>query len=83
MYLIKHDYVNSLKFIKNARVNGSRFSDLNYYEAYIIYKTSNISNARKYIKKYVDNESDPDILHTLKLIQSFINKKSSLAQVCC
>ena len=73
LYLIKHDYVNSLKFIKNARVNGSRFSDLNYYEAYIIYKTSNISNARKYIKKYVDNESDPDILHTLKLIQSFIN----------
>ena len=74
LYFIKHDYVNSLKFIKDARANGSRFSDLNYYEAYIIYKTGNTSDARKCIKKYIDNESDPDIMHTLKLIQSFVNE---------
>ena len=74
LYFIKRDYANSLKFIKYARVNGSSFLDLNYYEAYIIYKTGNISNARKYIKKFMDNESDPDILHTLKLIQSFANE---------
>ena len=74
LYFIKHDYVNSLKFINFARANGSKFSDLNYYEAYIIYKTSNITVARKYIKKFIDNENDPDIIHTLKLIQSFMNK---------
>ena len=49
LYFVKHDYDNCLKYIELSRNNGSSFSDLNYYKAYIFYKTKDINTAKKEI----------------------------------
>lgn len=74
LYFIKNDYDNCLEFIKKARDNGSNFSPLNFYEAYIIYKTKNINTSRKEISRLLDCENTFETVHTLKLVKSFINE---------
>ena len=49
LYFVKYDYDNCLKYIELSRNNGSSFSDLNYYKAYIFYKTKDINTAKKEI----------------------------------
>ena len=74
LYFIKNDYNNCLKFIKKSRDNGSNFSPLNFYEAYIIYKTKNINTSRKEITRLLDCENTFETVHTLKLVKSFVNE---------
>ena len=74
LYFLKHDFENSLKFIEQARLNGTIVHNINYYQAYIHFKVYNLSSVRKEVKYLIDNEDDASTLHSLKLIQSFINE---------
>ena len=74
LYFLKHDFENSLKFIEQARLNGTIVPNINYYQAYIHFKINDLCTTRKELKYLIDNEVDISTLHSLKLIQSFINK---------
>ena len=74
IYFVKHDYDNCLKYIELSRNNGSSFSDLNYYKAYIFYKTKDINTAKKEIKNLLGYDNESNIDHVLKLILAFINE---------
>ena len=74
LYFLKHDFENSLKFIEQARLNGTIVPNINYYQAYIHFKVNDLCSVRKELKKLIDNEDDISTLHSLKLIQSFINE---------
>ena len=73
IYFVKHDYVNCLKYIQYSRDNGSTFPDLNYYKAYIFYKTKDLNTAKKEIKNLLNHDNELNITHVLKLIQAFTN----------
>ena len=73
LYFLKHDFDNSLKFIEQARLNGTIVPNINYYQAYIHFKVNDLCSVRKELKKLIDNEDDISTLHSLKLIQSFVN----------
>ncbi len=75
LYFLKRDFENSLKFIEQARLNGTIVPNINYYQAYIHFKINDLCTTRKELKYLIDNEVDISTLHSLKLIQSFINKK--------
>ena len=77
LYFLKHDFENSLKFIEQARLNGTIVPNINYYQAYIHFKINNLCTTRKELKNFIDNEDDISTLHSLKLIQSFINKNDN------
>ncbi len=77
LYFLKHDFDNSLKFIEQARLNGTIVPNINYYQAYIHFKINNLCTTRKELKNFIDNEDDISTLHSLKLIQSFINKNDN------
>ena len=74
LYFLKRDFENSLKFIEQARLNGTIVPNINYYHAYIHFKVNDLCSVRKELKKLIDNEDDISTLHSLKLIQSFINE---------
>lgn len=74
LYFLKHDFENSLKFIEQARLNGTIVPNINYYQAYIHFKINDLCSVRKELKNLIDNENDISTLHSLKLIQSFINE---------
>ena len=74
LYFLKRDFENSLKFIEQARLNGTIVPNINYYQAYIHFKINDLCTTRKELKYLIDNEVDISTLHSLKLIQSFINK---------
>ena len=74
LYFLKHDFKNSLKFIEQVRLNGTIVPNINYYQAYIHFKINDLCTTRKELKYLIDNEVDISTLHSLKLIQSFINK---------
>ena len=73
IYFVKHDYDNCLKYIQYSRDNGSTFPDLNYYKAYIFYKTKDLNTAKKEIKNLLNHDNELNITHVLKLIQAFTN----------
>ena len=72
LYFVKYDYINSLKFIQLSRGQGTDFSDINYFEAYIIYKTKDVNTARKEMKRFLSYENTNDVLLVLKLINYFV-----------
>ena len=74
LYFLKHDFENSLKFIEQARLNGTIVPNINYYQAYIHFKVNDICTVRKELKNLIDNEDDISTIHSLKLIQSFANE---------
>ena len=74
LYFVKYDYNNSLKFIQFSREQDTDFSDINYFEAYIIYKTKDVNIARQEMKRFLSYENTNDVLLVLKLIKSFINE---------
>ena len=74
LYFLKHDFKNSLKFIEQARLNGTIVHSINYYQAYIHFKVNDLCSVRKELNNLIDNEDDISTLHSLKLIQSFINE---------
>ena len=74
LYFLKHDFENSLKFIEQARLNGTIVPNINYYHAYIDYKAKDLNDIRKELKSFIENENDVSTLHSLKLIQSFVNR---------
>ena len=74
IYFVKHDYDNCLKYIQYSRDNGSTFPDLNYYKAYIFYKTKDLNTAKKEIKNLLNHHNELNITHVLKLIQAFTNE---------
>ena len=74
LYFLKRDFKNSLKFIEQAKLNGTIVPNINYYQAYIHFKINDLCSVRKELKNLIDNENDISTLHSLKLIQSFINK---------
>lgn len=73
LYFLKRDFENSLKFIEQARLNGTIVPNINYYHAYIDYKAKDLNDIRKELKSFIENENDVSTLHSLKLIQSFVN----------
>ena len=73
LYFLKHDFENSLKFIEQAKLNGTIVPNINYYQAYIHFKINDVCSVRKELKQMIDIEDDTSTLHSLKLIQSFIN----------
>lgn len=80
LYFIEEDYENTMKYIEISRKNGSTFPDLNYYLAYIIYKTKNKSVARKEIKLLIDKETDIKTLHILNFIRAMLNENENKIQ---
>ena len=74
LYFMKYDFDNCLKFIKISKDYGSKMSTINYYLAYIIYKTKDIFVARKEINGLLDNVNDVVTIHVIKLIKAFINE---------
>ncbi len=80
LYFVQQDYDNTLKFIELARKHGSTFPDLNYYEAYIFYKTKSKQIARHKIKKFIEIETDVRVKHTLKLMHSMLNENEKNIQ---
>ena len=80
LYFVQDDYDNALKFIEQARKHGSTFPDLNYYEAYIFYKTKSKQIARHKIKKLIEIETDVRVKHTLKLMHSMLNENEKNIQ---
>lgn len=74
LYFMKYDFDNCLKFIKISNDYGSKMSTINYYLAYIIYKTKDIFVARKEINGLLDNVNDVVTIHVIKLIKAFINE---------
>lgn len=80
LYFVQDDYDNTLKFIELARKHGSTFSSLNYYEAYIFYKTKSKQIARHKIKKLIEIETDVRVKHTLKLMHSMLNENEKNIQ---
>ena len=74
LYFLKRDFENSLKFIEQARLNGTIVHNINLYQAYIDFKTKDLYDVRKELKSFIENEDDASTLHALKLIKSFINK---------
>ena len=77
LYFMKYDFDNCLKFIKIAKDYGSKMSTINYYLAYIIYKTKDIFVARKEINDLLDNVNDVVTIHVIKLIKAFINENNN------
>ena len=73
LYFLKRDFENSLKFIEQARLNGTIVPNINYYQAYIHFKINDVCSVRKELKQMIDIEDDTSTLHSLKLIQTFIN----------
>ena len=74
LYFIKSDYDKCLQFIKKSRDDGSKFSPLNFFEAFIIYKTKDKETSRKEIIRLLDCDNTFETVHSLKLIKSFINE---------
>lgn len=80
LYFVQQDYDNTLKFIELARKHGSTFPDLNYYEAYIFYKTKSKQIARHKIKKLIEIETNVRVKHMLKLMHSMLNENENNIQ---
>lgn len=76
LYFINNNYDKSEEFYKLSKKYGSTFPDINYYHAYIIYKTKPLKQARSEITKLIIGEKDKRILLILKFIQSMINENN-------
>lgn len=79
IYFIQQDFDNCLLQIDFAKQNGSRFSALNYYHAYIAYKTKSQRVARTIVKNNIlqENNNDEIVLRLLKLIRAMINQNDN------
>ena len=76
LYFVNYDYDKSEKFYKLSKKYGSTFPDIDYYHAYIIYKTKPLKQARTEIAKLISSEEDKRILLILKFIQSMMNENN-------
>ena len=77
LYFVINKFDKAEKFYQSAKKNGSTFSDINFYHAYIVYKTKPLKEARSEISQLIKNENKKRILLSLKFIQAMMNKNDS------
>lgn len=77
LYFVINKFDKAEKFYQLSKKNGSTFSDINFYHAYIVYKTKPLKVARSEISQLIKNEKKKRILLSLKFIQAMLNKNDS------
>ena len=77
LYFVINKFDKAEKFYQSAKKNGSTFSDINFYHAYIVYKTKPLKEARSEISRLIKNEKKKRILLSLKFIQAMLNQNDS------
>lgn len=74
LYLIKKEYGLVEKYYNLANNYGSKFPDIKYYYAYIVYKMKPLKEARSEISRLIESENKKRIILILKFIQAMLNQ---------